>query len=171
DNQAINLGESVTLNAITNLDNPLVTWIPVGPIDCPDCLTGNVTPAETTTYAIILVDENGCTAADEVTITVTKFKNLFFANIFSPDDDGINDFFYIQADPAQVAIVRTFQVYDRWGELVFSGTNIPPNDPSLGWNGRFRGDRAPLGVYAFFAEIEFIDGIVEVVKGDVTLIR
>jgi large repetitive protein len=63
------------------------------------------------------------------------------------------------------------RVYDRWGELVFDGADMTVNDATQGWDGTFRGKNVSSGIFAWYAEIEFIDGFVLVLKGDITLLR
>ena len=77
----------------------------------------------------------------------------------------------IYANTAKVKQVNTFQIYDRWGELVFSAKNFLPNNPAFGWGGRLNGQQLNPAVFVYFAEIEFIDGSSEIFKGDVTLIE
>jgi hypothetical protein len=70
-----------------------------------------------------------------------------------------------------VAQIRSFMVFDRWGESVCAYQNFQPNDPARGWDGTHRGRALDPGVFVWYAEIEFIDGRVEMLKGDVALIR
>ena len=99
-----------------------------------------------------------------------KTRPVYIPNVFSPNGDGENDVFFIQAGPSVVEI-KSFLVFNRWGESVFEINNVPPNSESFGWNGTFRGEILNPGAFAYFAEIEFIDGIVEIYKGDVVLLR
>jgi len=46
-----------------------------------------------------------------------------------------------------------------------------PNNPSKGWDGRFRNQDMPIGTYAFFAEIELVDGDTRLLNGTITLVR
>ena len=46
-----------------------------------------------------------------------------------------------------------------------------PNDPAFAWNGKVRGEQAIGAVYVWVAEVEFVDGAVEVLEGDVTVVR
>jgi hypothetical protein len=62
-------------------------------------------------------------------------------------------------------------VFDRWGELVYEDHNFPVNDSTRGWDGQFRGQDCDPAVYAWVAEVEYLDGYREVVKGNTTLIR
>ena len=70
-----------------------------------------------------------------------------------------------------VSKVRSFLGFNRWGESVFEFHDFEPNDPEFGWDGKFRGESMNAQVLVWFAEIEFIDGSVQVFKGDVTLMR
>ena len=102
---------------------------------------------------------------------VEALLDVYVPNTFSPNDDGINDIFFIQAAPETISVIRQFLVFNRWGEPVFQYYNIPPNDPTFGWDGRFRGEPMNTGVYAWFAEIEFADGSIEVIEGDLLYIE
>ena len=67
--------------------------------------------------------------------------------------------------------IKSFLVFNRWGETVFERYNFQPNDPSLGWDGRFRGQMMNAAVFVYYLEVEFIDGETELFKGDVMLMR
>ena len=95
---------------------------------------------------------------------------VFVPNAFSPNGDGMNDVL-ILFSPGDVQQVKSFRIFDRWGELVFNRQNFLPNYAVNGWDGRFQGQKMGLGVYVYMAEVLLIDGRIEVVSGDVTLIR
>ena len=63
------------------------------------------------------------------------------------------------------------EVFDRWGSLVFSGSNLEPNAEPMGWNGKFNGQDAESGVYVFYAQVEFIDKVIIQYEGSITLLR
>ena len=69
-------------------------------------------------------------------------SDWYIPNVFSPNDDGINDTFGPFVDLAGQWSNYQFQVYDRWGNLVFSSTT-----PNQEWDGRTNGQRADSGVY------------------------
>ncbi len=98
----------------------------------------------------------------------TVFIDLFFPNVFSPDDDGLNDEWRPEAG-AGVRLIRRLAIFDRWGELVFDEKNFAPSE--RGWNGSFRGKKMDAGVFAFWAEIELFDGSTEKRTGDFLLVR
>ena len=68
-------------------------------------------------------------------------------------------------------IVKNFEVYDRWGSALFSEQDFLPNDPGFGWNGEHKGEEVSQGVYIYFAEIEYEDGFVEVVRGEILVLK
>jgi gliding motility-associated-like protein len=160
-------GDSTLINVTTNNVVPIDTfiWLPEG-----QGASFWAQPNSTATYSVTVIDENGCTAEDEILIFVEKIRDVFVPNVFSPNDDGRNDIFYIQSGP-QVVNIESFLIFNRWGETIFEQTNIPANDPLYGWDGRFRGELMNAAVFTWFAEIEFLDGEVTILKGDVTLLR
>jgi len=67
--------------------------------------------------------------------------------------------------------VRSFQVYSRWGELIFERNNFEPNLASLAWDGTYNGKLLDSDVFTYIATVDFIDGVDAFYKGDVSLIR
>lgn len=61
--------------------------------------------------------------------------------------------------------------FNRWGAVIYSATNLFPNDSSRGWDGTFNGQAAPAGVYVYIVEIEMTDGTKLMKAGDLTLNR
>jgi len=172
----IGLGEEVTVHAVVNLQpNEIDTlfWLPSDVIDCIDitCLEGTVHTYNTVILQATLIAIGGCSVSDELTIKVNKNRRLFVPNVFSPNDDGINDVFYIFGDAHQISIIKKFQIFNRWGDQIFEASDFHPNDMTKGWDGRFKGDLVNPGVFVYTAEVEYIDGVTEVVTGDVTLVR
>lgn len=105
-----------------------------------------------------------------LTIGFEDCRQVYFPSAFSPNDDGLNDVF-LPLDGGDVGIVRSLQIFDRWGELVFEKYNFQPNDFDEGWSGRFNGEKAHLGLYVWLAMVEFRDGHREWQKGEVQLLR
>ena len=168
----IDLGDTVQLNAIVNTSDPVTyTWSPMdSTLTCLDCPTPIASPTTTTEYTVMVVDTNGCQTVDDIIIDVNRNRRIFIPNAFTPNGDGRNDRFVIYGGTGVVEI-RTFVVYDRWGELMHQATNFQPNDESQGWDGRFRGRLLDPAVFVYYVEVEFADGRVFPYKGDVTLIR
>lgn len=168
---SIQLGDSILLTAIPNFEPDTVFWDPVTSLHSQDLLNTVAMPFETMTYTVTAVDSNGCTVSDQLTVFVDKTRQIFVPNVFSPNGDGFNDFVQVFANTNQVASIKVFRIYARWGTLLFESTNFQPNDPAIGWDGNFRGKLMDPGVVAWYMEVEYIDGLEEVLKGDITLLR
>jgi len=147
------------------------TWEADQLLSCFDCENPVIRPTENATINVTVLDEvSGCSDTDELFIEVVKVRKFFTANVFSPNSDGVNDFFFVQGGN-DVSIIKSFRVFDRNGGQVFENTNFLPNDFTQGWNGTFNGETMNPSVFAWFAEVEFLDGAVEIYRGDVTLLR
>jgi gliding motility-associated-like protein len=130
-----------------------------------------VRPMEETIYQFVAVNGPGCSLDTQIVVRVEKRRYVNAPTGFTPNGDGVNDRFFVQGENEKISKVKIFRVYDRWGELVYEIQDVQLNDPQAGWNGLFRDQRMNSGVFAWYAEVEFIDGKVEVFKGDVTLLR
>ncbi len=166
----INLGDSLQIKALLNVPPALLQSLSWSNEDCDFCTTLPVAPLVTTAYNIQIIDEAGCTASDALTVAIKKDRDVFIPNVFSPNGDGINDQLTVFAG-RDVALVKSFRIYSRWGELLYQALNFPPNTAEIGWNGRFKDQLLNPGVYVYMAEVEFIDGYVGQYVGDVSLIR
>lgn len=109
---------------------------------------------------------NSCgTSNDEVEISV-KFKNgqIFVPSAFTPNNDGLNDYFNFTANPG--IKIGYFKVYNRWGQLIFSNSQS-----NLGWNGFYNGAEQPNGIYIWILQAIDEFGKTIDLKGTVGLIR
>lgn len=168
--ETIELGYFTRLRAVANDFSVVYTWAPPDSLSCTECQNPQANPVNTTTYTVTATDPNGCTATDDVVVIVLKNRPVYIPNAFSPNEDGRNDNFTVYAGPGARQVLR-LKIFNRWGGLVFENANFQPNDPSLGWDGFFKGELAQVGVYAFFVEVEFIDGISVLYEGDISLVR
>ncbi|HHJ49691.1 MAG TPA: gliding motility-associated C-terminal domain-containing protein, partial [Phaeodactylibacter sp.] len=141
------------------------------PLSCYNCLTPLATPLVSDTFYLSATDLDGCSDIDTVFVEVIPVRPVYIPNAFSPNGDGINDYFTAFGGAVATSIVK-FQVYSRWGDLLFQTGSIPLNNEKLGWDGR-AADGRPLkpGVYAYVIEIAFLDCTTGVYYGDVVLVR
>lgn len=167
---SLSLGETQVLHPNIDLVPQAIEWSPAVWLSCNTCLEPVAGPYETTVYTLTVTSADGCVRSDSLTIFVEKIRDVFVPNIFTPNFDGINDDVTVFAGKS-VLQVKSFRVFSRWGELVFEQYNFPPNSPSLGWDGRFKDLDLPEGVFAWVAEVEYLDGVVSLEKGDVALVR
>lgn len=173
----ISLGEDHQLLAQTTYEVGLYKWSGNVPLSCNgdsiniNCSDPLVAPMETSIFSVTVADDKGCSATDKITVYVSKDRPVFIPNAFSPDNDGENDVFMIFAKGSVATQVKSFLIFNRWGETLFELYNFQPNDPVYGWDGSHRGRLLNAGVYVFTAEVEFIDGETVLYKGDVLLVR
>ena len=170
---SIELGLSTDLRAIVVPSSRLVRykWTPAdSTLSCFDCPRPSARPLLTTTYTVSVQDSSGCSALDDVELKVLKIRPIFIPNVFSPNGDGLNDYFAIFGNQAAFS-VKELRIYDRWGGQVFEGKNIPLNAENQGWDGTFDGKQLNPDAFTFYAIIRFIDGEEVLYKGSVTLVR
>lgn len=170
EDQTIQLGSNTRLRALSNGAGVSFQWSPGGSLSCTNCPNPSAGPVEQTVYVVTAVDQNNCTATDSLTVFIDPNRPVYIPNAFTPDGDGVNDYFTLFGGPAVSEILR-LQVFDRWGELIYEGENIPANVESAGWDGTFRGQEMNNGIFVYFFEVRFIDGEVINYQGDITLLR
>ncbi|MEM6963851.1 MAG: gliding motility-associated C-terminal domain-containing protein [Bacteroidota bacterium] len=172
DDQLIALGCEVDIQAQINFpENQIetLTWSPS--LDCGfPCLDTTIIPLDPITYTVDVVDVNGCRARDTVSYLVKKDRNIYIPNVFTPNDDGMNDRFVVYGGK-DVAEILSFRVFDRWGAVVLEHKNFMPNQDEFGWDGYLNDQRMNENVFVYLVEVLFVDGWVERYTGDVTLLR
>ncbi|MCB9341606.1 MAG: gliding motility-associated C-terminal domain-containing protein [Lewinellaceae bacterium] len=166
----IKMGASATLNLVTNQPASEIHWTGPGGQTWDGVSSLTVTPMEGGLYGVTVTDANGCSATDEVQVFVEGGGQVFIPSAFSPNGDGQNDYFTIYAG-GDVKLIRTFRVFDRWGENVFEGKDLVPNEPELGWDGKLKGKNMKPAVFVYMAEVEFVNGSTQMLAGDVVLVR
>jgi gliding motility-associated-like protein len=168
-NVTIEAGNEYQINALGSDDITLWQWMPLSGLSCTNCPQPIAIPVATQTYTATVYNVAGCSAQDHITITVLcKGQNLFIPNTFSPNNDGMNDYFYPRGKGFSV---KSFRIFSRWGTLVFERNNFPPNQQSYGWDGTYDGKALQSDVYVFVAEILCENGTIIDSKGNVTLLR
>ncbi len=167
----INFGDTVQIKALTDSTRFQSIFWTVNTIPFDSINTQlTVSPPLTTEYAVTVTANNGCTATDILIVAVTQTIDVFIPNVFTPNDDGANDVFMVYGGD-NVMEVKTFMIFDRWGNHIFQAGPFQPNDPTFGWDGSFNGQAMDAGVYIFAAQVLLKDGRTEMIKGDVTLLR
>lgn len=112
------------------------------------------------------IPENGCVSNSEVFVPADEnifidVTSLVFPNVFSPNNDGINDKFhpYLLEEPeldlTQFMGHYQLSVYNRWGAQVFDSNSLP-----VDWDGKNNGEVLTDGVYYYIVEYEIVcDGL------------
>ncbi|NHB68996.1 T9SS type B sorting domain-containing protein [Perlabentimonas gracilis] len=115
-------------------------------------------------YAI--AEESGC--REEISLKARILDKIRTSNVFSPNDDGINDIWTIPY--SDIFPDLEIKIYNRWGHQVWSAKGT---DAARGWNGRNRnGKELPTGTYYYVIKFN-VDGTTKwkPVSGSVTIIR
>ncbi len=113
----------------------------------------------------VKVSNNGCYATDTLIVYNDCYMNL--PNVFSPNGDGINDYFFPRQYLTKGLITFNMQIFNRWGQLVYSTTGVD----GRGWDGKFNDAPQPEGVFVYKIDATFKDGQIEHHTGNVTLLR
>jgi gliding motility-associated-like protein len=110
-----------------------------------------------------VTDYKGCKGFDTSTITVVRPLKRIISTAFTPNADNLNEGFGLP----DIFEIGNFEVYDRWGGMVFKGSSITPR-----WDGRLNGEVLPAGVYTYTIQAK-LKGTEQVVKhgGSVVLIK
>ncbi|HJW29538.1 MAG TPA: gliding motility-associated C-terminal domain-containing protein, partial [Saprospiraceae bacterium] len=161
-------------------DSVITTVVSLLPSDTLISFGYSCLPVDTGTVESHFVNEFGCDSLvrvitllsnDDTCHMVQISRDLYIPNVFSPNGDGINDYFLVFADPNAKTRINYFRVFDRWGNEVFERKDFLPNDDASGWDGRLEGKLLNPGVFVWAMEALYEDGRKEALYGDVTLIR
>ncbi len=166
----IRLGDSTRLEAVVNQLATRIIWAPAEQFPAPESLIQTIRPTANETYRVTVFNAAGCQATDYVHVWVDTKGLYFVPTAFSPNGDGHNDVFVVFAGQA-VQSIRWLRIFDRWGNLVFSRQDFPPNDPAYGWDGHLDGRPLNPAVFVVTAELELWGGRVERFSGELTLMR
>lgn len=117
------------------------------------------------TYWLQISNASGCFAADSVEV----FKSCYIdiPNVFSPNGDGVNDYFFPRQLLSKQVTKFHMEVFNRWGEIIFQTDNIS----GRGWDGNFNNKPQPEGVYIYSIDAQINGYPEEQLKGNVTLLR
>jgi gliding motility-associated-like protein len=154
--------EGQTITLISNTSLPSYTWTPLNSyIKYPNSAQPDVNPLANTTYTVKGTDNNGCIGIDTVRVRVEPSDDLVFYSAFTPNADGVNDYFFIgniQKYPDNV-----LKIYNRYGQVIFTAANYQ-ND----WNGEYQGNKIPTGTYFYILYTNTDKGNY---SGSVTILR
>lgn len=143
-------------------------WNPVRGVSDPSKRNSLISPDSTTTY-VLRSDFGSCVVRDTFKIIVINEADLDcdkvnLPNAFTPNNDGLNDVFRIN-NPYVIEDLHQFEIYDRWGEKVFS-----TSDSQGAWDGNFRSKPLNPGIFIYHLKY-FCRGELRHKTGSLTLIR
>lgn len=146
------------------------SWSPSIGLSCDDCPNPEVLVPILPRFEVQVINEYACSDSAAVDIYLDESRLIYVPNAFSPNSDGVNDYFNPSPGCGLVRIIRV-QVQDRSGAVVFSAGSLNNYDQELFWDGNIRGQRATPGVYFWDIGLELVDGTTKWLQGSVTLVR
>ncbi len=151
--------ESIILADNLNGNNPAASWM---------WSTGQTGPSIVIVapgYYYATVNINNCYASDTVWVQGNCYMDI--PNVFSPNGDGVNDFFFPRQFLTKGLTAFSMNIYNRWGQLIFTTTTLD----GRGWDGKLNNVDQPEGVFVYIIDATFKDGQKEHHQGNVTLLR
>ncbi|MEO6669979.1 MAG: gliding motility-associated C-terminal domain-containing protein [Ferruginibacter sp.] len=162
----ISAGETVQLNA--GGDTGTYLWSPSTGLSATNILNPIASPDLTTTYILTITNAFGCSASDDILITVQDIPGMgckFDPMIaFTPNADGIHDKWIVYKGSCSISVHAT--VFNRYGLIVFQSQQYQ-ND----WQGTYKGKPLPDGTYYFYIEYKLDNGRTFIRKNYVTILR
>jgi gliding motility-associated-like protein len=113
--------------------------------------------------ATVTID--GCSTSDTVFVANDCYVSI--PNVFTPNGDGVNDYFFPRQLLSRSMTAFTMNIYNRWGQLIYQTQSID----GKGWDGAMNDVPQPAGVFVYIIDAKFKDGQVEHHQGNVTLLR
>jgi gliding motility-associated-like protein len=174
----VNAGADVILSAgATHQFNPTVStdvvsysWSPATNLSNPTIANPIATAFDNIAYILTVTNDGNCTSSDTVRILVNcDNSNVFIPNTFSPNNDGINDIFFVRGKGLYA--VSSLRIFNRWGQMVFEKRNVTPNNPADGWDGTINGKRPQSDAYVYVVEVQCTTGQTLKYTGTITLVN
>jgi large repetitive protein len=166
----LSTGTITTLNAVIQ-NGPIISWAwtPSTGLSCTNCPSPVLKVTDNISYQVTVTNNYGCVATDNLAVfTFCKNSQVFIPNAFTPDGDGLNDVLMVRGTGISV---KSFRIFNRWGELVFERQNFNANDKKYGWDGKVKGVPASPDVFVYTAEVICDNGVQYIYKGNSTLLK
>ncbi|WP_236981068.1 gliding motility-associated C-terminal domain-containing protein [Membranihabitans maritimus] len=167
----LNLGEMVTLTGNYSPVDRMMEWQwePTGQVSCDTCRITDSQPFASSYFTLTGTDQNGCIDRDSLLFQVFPIRNVGIPNAIIADHSGPNGTVTVYAGP-HVAGILEMNVFDRWGNLLFTRETFPKNEYSLGWDGTVNGEKMMPGVYVYTVQVQYIDGVTKLFSGEIVLL-
>ena len=117
-------------------------------------------------YSVIVTDNNGCSYSNSYTVNDGINISIEIPSVYSPNNDGVNDDFEIKG--IQYYSDIDIEIFNRWGDLIYSHKGTGSNYNSNRWNGKYKGKDLPISSFVYVISINDTN---ELFKGIVTILR
>ncbi len=138
-------GQSVVLDAQASNANAYL-WTPADGLDDATKLNPTASPVDNITYTLHATSDMGC-GIISAAVFVRVYKKITIPSTFSPNGDGVNDTWNIEA--LETYPQSQLKVFNRSGQQVFSSTGY-----SKPWNGGYKGYVLPSGTYYYTIDLK-----------------
>jgi gliding motility-associated-like protein len=139
-------GQSIKLSGSVKGDNiTSFYWTPSTALDNPNSLTPTASPTDNITYTLNAVSQTCGTATSSIFVRV--YKKIIIPNTFSPNNDGVNDNWNIEALITYPESIT--KVFDRYGHEVYQSTGY-----ATPWNGTLNGTYLDTGTYYYVIDLK-----------------
>lgn len=167
--KVLSFGEPFTIHPVYSSGINSYSWTNSPVLNCINCPSPSGVMQKSELLTITVEDIYGCTAKDNINLIMDcSTSKLFVPTAFTPNGDGLNDYFFPMAEGYET--IKSFCIFDRSGNKVFERTNFAPNSSSLGWDGTVKGVKPNSQSYIWMAQV-VCQGNIITKKGVVTLVR
>lgn len=168
---SICVNDSITLAQPSPTEFAEYNWQPAAGLSCSTCASPKAAPQSSTTYTLTK-KQCHATTTDVVSITVKTDcdlkTQLNIPNVFTPNEDGVNDTFMIQLPVG--SLLKEFTVHNRWGNTI--KTDDLKSQTVILWDGRTTaGEPCTAGVYYYTLQYTDAKGATQKLKGFISLFR
>ncbi|WP_336517350.1 PKD domain-containing protein [Pollutibacter soli] len=163
-------GDSFIINSKVSNDVVSYTWAPSNTLSCTNCPAPVASPISAITYKLTVANAQGCKASDDLRVSLAcSDKDVFIPNTFTPNGDGANDIFYPRGKG--IRSVKYLRIFNRWGELVFENKDFNIDDKKAGWDGVYKGQKLPSGVFVYSIQMVCDNGQRIDKSGSIMIVR
>lgn len=163
-------GAPVQINTTSSADVIKWQWQPPQWLSDASIANPVAQPLQSITYTVYAATASGCVSLDSITIIVLCNNSILYVpNTFSPNNDGVNDYFYPRSK-APVTI-KSLKIFNRWGQEIYNRGNFASNDQASGWDGTYRGVKQQADGYVYIMQLACANGSMFTKQGSISLIR
>lgn len=167
----LRLGQSIIGQPLFSQPAVFWSWTPFEGLTCSECEMPIIQPLRTGSYEVLARNKFGCEAIYQFNFVINIEEVIFVPNIFSPNADSRNDYFGAYGDPLAQSPTYIMEVYDRWGNQVFSSDAVVLNEIQTAWDGTYNGQALATDVYTYRMIFQLINGDEIAKSGSITLLR
>jgi len=144
-------------------------WTPANSLNCDTCREVLATPDSTTDYILRVMDGDSCINFDTVRVVVKLGPQSFIPSAFTPNGDGLNDYFNFDILGSKNIAVK---IFNRWGTVMYENENQPNGITTTNaWNGTFKGEKVAYETFVYNIKITYWDDTEDVLTGTVAVMR